>query len=223
MSVNEQLVKMTHQKGKHKCATTLWKDTVASYRTLKNTTGKPTQIGEAASKAIIVMEAFSNISYTVEGVVYRGATHGTFLRQATQLLGGECAYFSYATFMKASNVPHQHIQVPIQPPLTSQRDPSPSRSTVVIPRKTISVLNFKRYAWCHSLKKATSHALASLFLHAHNINLKNPREIPLPYIEKKHNVNKDKKHFFFKPTLTNLEIAPQIVENINQSLQSCGH
>lgn len=42
MSVNEQLVKMTHRKGKHKCATTLWKDTVASYRTLKNTTGKPT-------------------------------------------------------------------------------------------------------------------------------------------------------------------------------------
>lgn len=112
--------------------------------------------------------------------------------------------------MKAIHVPHEHSQAPIQPLLKSQRDLSPSRSTVVIPIKIVSVLNFKRYAWCHSLKKATSHALASLFLHAHNINLENPREIPLPYIEKKYNVNKDKKHFFFflKPTLTNLEIAP---------------
>lgn len=32
--------------------------------------------------------------------------------------------------------------------------------------------------------------------------------MPFKYIKKKYNVNKDKKHFFFKPTLTNLEIAP---------------
>lgn len=68
--------------------------------------------------------------------------------------------------------------------------------TLAIPIKTVPRLHCKRYAWRHDLGTAAGHASASLFLHAHNINLENRRGIPLQYIRKKYSVNKDKKHFF---------------------------